>query len=292
MWGMGVALKGKKVLLVGCGDIGNCLGILLIRKGAQVWGLRREPSGVKAPIQPLQADVTDDQSLEVLNPLSFDYVVVTLTANHFSDNAYRITYVHGLRNILAALIKKQFSGHLFFVSSTSVYHQRDGQWVDEQSPTMPVSFAGLRMLEAEELANNCSISATILRFSGIYGPGRHRLIKQVLALQSCPDHPPLYTNRIHRDDCVGVLVHLIDQHCRGNAIDTLYIGTDSQPATLHSVIAWLAQQLGVDSDAMRSVKSQRNNSKRCSNRRLLASGYQLRYPDYQSGYQKLVENER
>ncbi|MBL4827632.1 MAG: SDR family oxidoreductase [Spongiibacteraceae bacterium] len=284
-------MNAKKVLLVGCGDIGVPLGLLLRDLGAEVWGLRRNPAVLPKEIQAIKGDVTNLESLNNVRKVSFDYVVVTLTPADFSDEAYQKVYVQGLKNLLALLAQKQFSGHLLFISSTSVYHQSDGSWVDENSPVAPTSFSGRRLLEAEQVLEASAIASTVVRFAGIYGPGRRRLIEQVLAGSGCTKQPALYTNRIHRDDCVGFLAHLVVRHCDGGVLDKRYIGVDNKPATLWSVKRWLAAQLGVNADAMECLQQTRRASKRCSNQRMLSSGYQLLHPDYQSGYKKLVQNE-
>ena len=284
-------MKDQRILLVGCGDIGIALGAKLFDKGASVWGLRRKTSALPSFIQPVQGDVTDPDSLKSLNNLSFDYVVVTLTPASYSDEGYQRVYVQGFDNVLSVLREQSFSGHLVLVSSTSVYHQQDGQWVDESSPTQPVTFAGRRLLQAEQLLDEFSNTSTIVRFAGIYGPGRRRLIDQVLARKGVAEKPAMYTNRIHKDDCVGFLFHLLDRHYRGEPLERLYIGVDSEPATLHSVKIWLAEQLGINPEVMSHTVANRSGNKRCSNRRMLACGYRLLYPDYRQGYAELVKNE-
>src|SRR5690606_40538461 len=92
-----------------------------------------------------------------------------------SDLGYHAYYYRGLRHILKAL-KGQKLQRAFFVSSSSVYHQMDGEWVDETSETRPSSFAGKEMLAAEEALLKADVPGTVVRFTGIYGPGRTRMI--------------------------------------------------------------------------------------------------------------------
>src|SRR5690606_16652828 len=98
-----------------------------------------------------------------------------------------------------------------------------------------------------------------------------------------------YTNRIHADDCAGTLAHLIEKNLHGDALESVYIATDSRPAAMAEVVSWLAMQLKVDQAifAPDQIDNERGN-KRCSNKRLLESGYSLRYPDYQHGYSNLL----
>jgi nucleoside-diphosphate-sugar epimerase len=279
----------QNVLLVGCGDIGIALGAQLIKQGANVWGLRRDTGKLPAGFKGLAADVCDAQSLSVLTGLDFDSVVITLTPGQFTDEAYERVYVRGLANVLAALGEK--TPHIFYISSTSVYHQADGDWVDEGSPTSPTSFSGRRLLEAERLLAQSRFSAdnkvTIIRFAGIYGPGRYRLIQQVREGKGCAKQPELFTNRIHRDDCVGFLLHLINQK-DNQSLENLYIGVDSTPVTMWNLKQWLAKMLNIDSATLTEDAVTRRNSKRCSNKLMLATGYEMRYADFRDGYRSVM----
>ncbi len=279
-----------KVLLVGCGDIGIPLGLSLSAEGREVWGLCRS-SSLPEPIKTLHADVTDATTLGILEQTSFEYVILTLTPAAFNDEGYRSVFVEGLQNVLQALNTDRLK-RVLFVSSSSVYHQSNGEWVDEASPTEPQSFSGRRLLEAEQLLHAFPAATTVVRFAGIYGPGRRRLIEQVKAGDSCAETPPLYTNRIHRDDCVGFLKHLVELDESGAELEDCYLGVDKQPVPMWDVKHWLAIQLGVKLDTNDSETPTRRNSKRCSNRRLLASGYQLQFPSFKDGYQALLSAEK
>jgi nucleoside-diphosphate-sugar epimerase len=175
----------------------------------------------------------------------------------------------------------------FYASSTGVYAQSHGEWVDEDSPTEPTGFSGLRVLEGERLALEGVPGAVVVRFGGIYGPGRTRLVDTVRRGATCVESPPLYTNRIHRDDCAGVLRHLLSLERAASA----YVAVDHAPAPQCEVMDWLAARLGVP--APRRVRGQApeagpGGSKRCRNARLLASGYAFLYPTYREGYAALL----
>lgn len=283
-------MKPLNILLVGCGDIGVPLALKLRAEGHRVWGLKRNPASLPESISPLAGDVCQIETLSAISGIALDYAVVTLTPAAINDDGYRQVYVDGLNNLLSVLDCQAGLKRLLFVSSTSVFHQCDGGWVNEDSATQPGSFSGRRLLQAEQLLAASGLPYSIVRFAGIYGPGRRRLIDQVLARQPCAREPELFTNRIHRDDCVGLLAHLI--HCDqvGQPLETLYIGVDCEPVPMWQLKQWLALQLGVDmAEAAPGAQAVlRRNSKRCSNKRMLASGYKLLYPDYKSGYGELV----
>lgn len=275
------------ILMVGCGQLGQQMGLSLIDSGHHITALRRNPAGLPAAFTPFAADVTQRSSLTGLAALAFDYVIVTLTAGEFSDQAYKRVYVDGLANVLAVLGEaKILPKRLFLASSTSVYHQVEGEYVDELSATEPQTFSGRRQLEAEQEAINSPIPTTVVRFSGIYGPTRFRLIEQVLAGEG--GSYALYTNRIHVLDCSGFVCHLlaIDQHTADNQ---LYIATDSTPVTMGVIKQWLAEQLGVDPTTLTVSTNGRRGSKRIGNNKMLATGYSLRYPSYKIGYAEVVK---
>jgi nucleoside-diphosphate-sugar epimerase len=281
------------VLIAGCGYVGTALGTRLAAEGHVVWGLRRRADGLPPGIRPLGADLTLAETLRPL-PADLDFVLYTAAADAADDASYRAVYVDGLRNLLRAL-ENQRRGlrRVFFTSSTGVYAQCSGAWVDETSPTDPVEFSGIRVLEGERVLLSGPFPATVLRLGGIYGPGRARLIERVRqGIAVCSGGSPLYTNRIHRDDCAGALRHLMTLA----SPDRLYLGVDHVPAEQCEVLRWIAGQLGVPPPSMEMIsgsESQRRQSnKRCSNSKLVASGYVFRYPSFRDGYGPLLENER
>jgi len=279
-------LANKSVLLAGCGDLGTGLGERLLARGARVFGLRRHPEQLPDGFVKLAGDFAHPATLTALAGQRFDDVVITLTPGAYSDEAYTLAYVTGLRNLLAAL--DPAPGFVVLVSSTSVYHQDDHKWVDENSPTEPTFFAGQRPLQAEQLVAGSGWPQVILRLSGIYGPGRTRLIDQVRAGQACGPEHRLYTNRIHREDAIGFLEHVILKHARGDDLHELFLVTDSHAATMWDVQSWMATKLGIDPFTLQTGPVPGRTSKRCRNARLRESGYQLIYPDFMSGYAKLL----
>ncbi|MEM7587665.1 MAG: SDR family oxidoreductase [Acidobacteriota bacterium] len=274
-----------RVLIAGCGDVGTRLGLLLIERGHQVWGLRRHPDRLPPQLPGIAADLTDSAGLTRL-PGDLDWVVTIVAADQSTEAAYRSAYVDGLRNVLAATA----SHGVVFVSSTSVYGQDDGGWVDEGSVTEPGGFRGRLMLQAEELALTAERRSVVVRFGGIYGPGRTRLIDSVRSGEAvCFDDPKVYTNRIHVDDCAGSLEHILHLPEPRN----LYLGVDHEPAADGTVKRWLARQLGVPEPPSAAdrpgVRRRAAGNKRCSNQRLAASGYAFRYASFREGYRKLLE---
>lgn len=278
----------ERILIAGCGDVGSRLGGLLARRGHQVWGLRRHPENLPEGIEPLAADLTDPATLQDLPP-DLDLVFYTAAADGRSDEAYRQAYVDGVRHLLEALQESgQTPQRVVFTSSTGVYGQGDGSWVDETSPTEPESSTGRRVLEGEELVAEGPFPAVSLRLGGIYGPGRTRLLDRVRRGEAtCPEGPPVYTNRIHSEDAAAALAHLgfLEN------VEPCYVGVDRKPADLCEVLRFLARRLSA-APPRTSSEAPRRGSKRCSSRRLFDSGFRFVYPTYREGYGEMIENLR
>ncbi|HSJ24143.1 MAG TPA: SDR family oxidoreductase [Longimicrobiales bacterium] len=283
-----------RVLVAGCGYVGCALAARLAGEGHAVWGLRRSTGALPTGVQPIAADLAVPSTLAGL-PLSLDYVVYAAAPGGADDERYRTIYVDGLRNLLAALESQdQRPRRVLLTSTTGVYGQQAGEWVDEDSPTEPEDFRGERPLEGERLLLAGPFPATVLRLGGIYGPGRTRLIEQVRSGQArCV--PGLWSNRIHRDDCAGALRHLMLME----DASPRYLGVDREPVELCDVHRWLAARLGVvppvvdeDADPSGSAPGRRRRSnKRCSSERLVASGYRFLFPTFREGYAALLAGE-
>jgi nucleoside-diphosphate-sugar epimerase len=277
-----------RILIAGCGYVGAVLAARLADRGQRVFALRRRPRGLPPGVEPVAADLTDPQTLRRL-PDGLDLVFYTASANGPDDAAYRRAYVEGVKHLLVGLAASGSCPQcFFFTSSTGVYAQQEGEWVDESSVARPLHFTGRRLLEGEAQVLGGPFPATIVRLGGIYGPGRTQLLDRVRSGQS-RYRPGQYTNRIHRDDCAGVLHHLASLE----RVDPLYLGVDCEPAEQAEVLRWLADRLGAppprpDPDAAGSGRRGRS-SKRCRNDRLLATGYRFRYPTFREGYGGLLD---
>lgn len=279
----------SQVLIAGCGDVGTRLGLQLAAEGWTVYGLRRSVQRLPAPIIPVAGDLSGTQCPADWPAGSLDYLVYSAAATVHDEAGYRTAYIDGLRHVLAWLAKHgQTPKRLIFVSSSGVYGQQDGGWVDETSATEATGFSGKVMREAEQLALDSGIAATVLRLTGIYGPGREWLLNQVRQGYRVASEPLLYGNRIHVDDAAGLLAFLLQADASGVALDDCYIGVDDAPAPLHEVVIWLREQLGVSHWAEESTV-RRAGSKRCSNARAKALGWTPKYASYQQGYGAILQ---
>lgn len=276
----------RKVLIAGCGYVGGALAQLLAGEGQAVHALRRSARAMGEGVHTLQADLVSGKGLDAL-PADLDTVFYTTGADSFSEEAYRNAYVVGLRNLVARLGSKP---RLIYTSSTGVYAHDAGEWVDENSETRPTKFSGTILLEGEAAVRESGLEATVVRFGGIYGPGRTRLIDQVRSGTAYTlAGRTQYLNLIHRDDCAGILRHLM-------LLDSpapLYCGVDTEPLERGELLGWMANRLGVRHppavNAGGQPDPQRGGNRRVSSARLRASGYTFRYPTAREGYGAMID---
>jgi nucleoside-diphosphate-sugar epimerase len=266
-------------LLAGCGDVGCRLGLLLSSDGHRVSGLRRTATGMPAAITPLAADLTRPETLR-FGEIRFDQVVFLPAPDARLEDAYISVYRDGLQNLRRALA--DFDGRFIAV----VYGQQDGSWVNEETQPDPTAFNGRVLLEMERDAARLFRNCTVVRFSGIYGPGRDRLIRMATG-QHAATGPPTWTNRIHADDAAGVLHHIL----KLKKPDDLYLASDDLPVLLHDVLNWLAVELGLP-DSARVIPVGQAKGRRIDASRLRHSAYHMHYPDYRSGYRSMLAEDQ
>ena len=272
------------VLIVGCGDIGSRLAVQLLDKNWQVHGLRRSIDRLPAGVIGVEGDLFSEHCPQQWPTGQIDYVVYSAAATEHDEAGYQAAYVDGLKNTLAWLKQHgQQPKRLLFVSSSGVYAQKDGEWIDETSPALSTNYSGRIILNAERAALDSGIAASAVRLTGIYGPGREWLLGQVRKGYRVAVEPPLYGNRIHADDAAGLLAFLLEADRQGKALDDCYIGVDNAPAPLAEVVDWLRERLGITEWAA-EASVRRAGSKRCSNARAKALGWEPRYSSYREGY--------
>jgi nucleoside-diphosphate-sugar epimerase len=277
-----------RVLIAGCGYVGCALGERLVAANDTVWGLRRRPLSLPAGIEPIEADLAVARSLRDL-PRDLDFVVYAASPSGRDDAHYRTAYVEGLSRLLEALERdRQNPRRIYFLSSTSVYEQSNGEWVDEASDASPRHHRGRRLLEAEAVLREGPFASTVLRLGGLYGPGRTGLLERVRKGQATYRRGVHYTNRIHRDDCARAIAHLM---ACGSA-QPLFLAVDSEPAEEAVVMRWLAGALGAPEPrparAGEAGELEPHTNKRCRNDLLLASGFALLHPTFREGYAAMI----
>lgn len=272
------------ILIAGCGDLGVRAARRLLAQGHAVWGLRRQPPAVAEPgLQWVAADLGDTATLAAV-PRTITHLLYCPTPEKRELAAYRASFLLGLQNVVGAV-----GGGLrrtVFVSSSAVYGEHDGAWVDEATPPAPLGYNGRILLEAEQWLAMQTHSTVALRLAGLYGPGRLQLLQRLRNGEArAPGAArPHWANRMHIDDAAAAAVHLLtldDPHAT-------YIGADDTPLPLHILYGYLARKMGAPEVQPGSAPSN-VGSKRLSNARLRASGLNLQWPDARIGYAALLD---
>ena len=260
------------VLIAGFGDVGSRLAALRVARGHEVLGLRRRDVAASQGVRAIRGDLATGEGLSRL-PRQVEAIVFCAAPDQRDEPSYRRLYVDGLRRLLDVVEAPR----CIFVSSTAVYGEDAGEWVDEATPAMPPKFNGQVLLAAEHLlaplAGGC-----VLRLSGLYGPGREALLRRARSGEPAARR---WTNRIHVDDAALALSHLLDLPEPG----LLYLGNDDRPALEAEVIAWLRAQEGLPAV---STLDGEESGRRISNGHLSASGWAPTFHDFRAGYRGLL----
>ncbi len=279
-----------KILIAGYGDVGMCLAKRLTKNGHHVTGLRRNAVPTSDfEMKMITADITAPKTLQKLDN-DFDQVFFMVAPDSRDETHYQAVYDEGLGHLLNHFSNQAHKPHWIFISSTRVYGATEGQWVDESTPASPKDAIGACLLSGEKKVLSHAPDNTIVRFSGIYGPARTRLLRLAKEGMTVQSRPPYYTNRIHRDDCAGFLEYLLQARLSGQKLANCYVASDDAPVPQFDVISWLAEQMGVPAPQPQVIEKGGKQNKRCRNDRMKSSGYALQYPSYQEGYRALFES--
>src|SRR5438034_10628397 len=168
-----------RILIAGCGYIGQAAADLFHAAGWVVEGWTRSTESAASlsakPYPVREVDVSQADQVAEYGPAAagFDEVVHCASSSGADAEMYRRVYLDGARNLL-----ETFPGSkLLFTSSTSVYAQRDGSWVTEESDAKPMRETSRVLLETERLV--LTSGGIVARLAGIYGPGRSALLKKI-----------------------------------------------------------------------------------------------------------------
>lgn len=286
------------VVILGCGYVGRALGRRLRERGHEVVGVCRSDAGVDAVeaagLTGVGADVTDPADLGTVPDA--DVLVFAASAGGRGAAAVRSVYVDGLRTAVEAFAARERSpNRLLYTSSTGVYGDHGGAWVDEASALRPETDREAVLVEAEAVARDArahGVDPVVARLGGLYGPGRYRIERYL-------DGPVAegYLNQIHRADAAGALAMLVGADA--STVPETVLLVDDEPVWKPELAAWLAGQCGREPPEVRPLEPasgaedgasrRRRAQKRCSNDRLRSAGYSFEYPTYREGYAVAVE---
>ncbi|MDR0901658.1 MAG: NAD-dependent epimerase/dehydratase family protein [Opitutaceae bacterium] len=319
---------GKRLVVFGAGYLGGAVAREAAARGMRVTALTRDPAKARdlaaAGVDAVVGELADDAWHERVAGSGADFVLNCVGADGGGLEAYRKSYVDGMRSVAGWAAKKRGAssgvagagqsgiGVLVYTSSTSVYPQTGGAVVDEDAPcdaraagsgggerafgtgTTHDEHAAL-LLEAERLAlamhaEGAARAVTVLRLAGIYGPGRHRLLDELRAgADELPGRGDYFLNLVHRDDAAGAIWAAFS---RAAARRILNIADDSA-ATRGEICGWLARQLGRPAPRFSGVAA--GGRRAALPNRLVAShrareqlGWRPSYPTFREGFAPLL----
>jgi nucleoside-diphosphate-sugar epimerase len=290
-------------LIIGCGYLGQRVGSLLSRRGERVVGsvrsLKRAVHNATMGIEPVIADVLQPHSLGALP--AAERVLYCVGFDRAAGASMWNVYVNGLQNVLKRLNRTGVVERFVQASSTSVYGQTGGEWVDEESPARPLFQSGKIVLEAEECVRawasdrGAPLSAIVIRYAGLYGPDRLVRLGLVKAGEPIPGDPDKLLNLIHIDDAAQVAVAAL----AALAAEPVYLACDDRPVTRREYYAHVATLVGAPAPRFEppqpgSLEEARDaTSKRIANRRIkVGLGVDLIYPDISTGLPAALSSSR
>jgi nucleoside-diphosphate-sugar epimerase len=275
------------VLVAGCGWLGEAIARAFVARGDRVTGVRRDPARAAAlaalGVEPLALDLAAPGAEGRLPDL--DAVVACQSSSEDSEVAYRAAYVAANRALLAAAART--GAPLVYTGSTGVFGQRDGSDVDEATPPHPASATAAVLALAERAVLDAAAGgarASIVRLSGLYGPGRAGIAGRVRsgALALGPGDGA-WMNFCHRDDAVTFVLAALERGERG----AVWHGSDAHPARRREVVEWVAARLGIPPP--RTERPAAGPDRRIlSDRTRAALGVTLRWPSFADGLSALL----
>lgn len=278
----------RRVLIVGCGYVGAATAELFRQRGWHVEGWVSSPQSAQSlagqPFTVRGVDITDAKAVAAAaGPL--DIVIQAVSSRGGDADAYRRLYLAGAQT-LAAAFPHSVS---LFVSSTSVYAQTGGEWVNESSPAEPTRDTGRVLRETEDFV--LSRAGIVVRLAGIYGPARCALLRKFLNGTATLDARDRFLNHVHRDDAAAALVLLCSAAPADLSQPLIFNASDNRPMTQRECCASLAQHFGREMPPITAAAAERKrgvSNKRVSSETLLALGWRPRFPDFPTGLRESV----
>jgi nucleoside-diphosphate-sugar epimerase len=273
-----LGVTSRPTLIVGCGYLGRRVARRWLSAGRRVSALTRGNADALAAlgVEPIIGDVLAPDSHRRLPQAGT--VLYAVGLDRTAGRSMRDVYVIGLANVLDALAP---TGRFIYASSTSVYAQRDGEWVDERSTAEPIEESGRVVLEAERLLRAKRPDAIILRLGGIYGPDR--LLRRQAQLRSgvpMSGDPARWLNLIHVEDGADAV---LAAESRGEPSETYNI-VDDEPVMREAYYERLAELVSAPAPRFAGPTDERQANRRVSNTKAKAKlGWRPRYPSYREG---------
>ncbi len=273
-----------KVLIAGCGFVGERAADLLHACGHEVIGVTHSPESAArlAAVKPWRTESCDISDGGAVGALAMrlvltrvDAVIHCASSGRGGAEMYQKVYVDGMRHLVAAFPQ----AFPLYTSSTSVYTEVNGETVDETTAAEPARDTGRLLRDAENIALNAG--GAVVRLAGIYGPGRSFVLKNLLegkaAIEGNKGQGRLL-NQIHADDAAAALAHIATQRLSG-----IYNGVDDAQMTQRQCLEKLCMMFGMKMPPVREPDPNRKRGwshKSVSNAKLHGTGWKPKYPSY------------
>jgi len=279
------------VVIVGCGYVGRRVALRYLEQGASVLGIVASRTSADALAAARIPAIPRDLASEAFG----DLPLADAKLFHFAPPPARGLEDHYTRRLVSAFGRTGQPARVVYISTTGVYGDCRGAWVDESWPPQPAADRARRRWDAEQTLGHWARAAgrqlVILRVPGVYGPNRLPLerIRQGLPMVRAEDAP--YSNRIHVDDLVAACMAAME---RTNATG-IYNVSDGHPTTMTDYFQRVADAAGLprpplismqeaDGQLSAGMLSYMQESRRLTNRRLVEElGVSLRYPTLDDG---------
>ncbi|PIS03068.1 MAG: NAD(P)-dependent oxidoreductase [Chlamydiae bacterium CG10_big_fil_rev_8_21_14_0_10_42_34] len=267
------------ILIIGCGYIGTEVAAIWKKKGHHVTATTRNPDKLDALSKVAQKSVIlKGNDEDELVPLIAENDLILITVAADSRDLYESAYLNTAQILRHLALEMDMPRDLIYTSSTSVYGDHNGQWVDETSELLAKSDRAKILVEAEKTYLSLSElgwNVCILRFSEIYGPGRE-LSNRVKQLEdhTLPGKGDHYTNMIHKEDCASAI-----DYCQRHHLEGIYNLTDDDHPTRKDLYNAISHKFGlppVKWDPGHSALHSGN--KRVSNHKIKAEGFAYKHP--------------
>lgn len=272
----------RRILIAGCGYVGQATADLFHQAGWEVEGWTKSGGQIERPYPIIAVDLSTRAQVNA-RPENFDAVIHCASTRGGDVDLYRRVYLEGARNLLDRFV----GSTILFTSSTSVYAQRAGEWVTEESEANPSHETGQALLETEKLI--LASDGIVARLAGIYGPGRSALLQKFLSGKAVIDpERDRFVNQVHRDDIASALFSLLDRQPPATGI---YNVVDNEPILQSECYRWLAVRLNraiPPSGRSTSGRKRGQSNKRVSNAKLRGTGWSPRYPAFADAMEKSI----
>lgn len=296
-----------RLFVVGCGYIGSAVVAGAVARGWQVTALTRNAEKAarlraQQGIEVIVADLDSSGWHDEISPEGVS-VVNCVSSGGGGVEGYRKSYYEGMKSLLDWADEGGVRT-ILYTSSTSVYPDSDGGWIDEKTPIAPSTPMNAVLIETEDLLraavdSGAVFSGAVMRLAGIYGPGRHYLLDTLRkGVDKIPGVGDYYLNLIHRDDAAEALLVALESRIEGFSVWNL---ADGAPSMKEAIVGWSAKRLDLPMPAFSpelvTARMQRRlfANGRPPNRRIAAQkiqaelGWKPRHGSFTSGYEAIIE---